>query len=439
MSPRLIVLAALVAALPFPVAGQDRPLVLRGATLYPVAAEAIRNGVLVIRHGTIVAVGEAGATPIPAGAEIRDLPGKVIIPGLVDTHSHIGEGDGGDRSAPIQGEVRILDAIDVASDDIRRARAGGITTVNVMPGSGHLMSGQTAYLKLRLGRTINDLLICRDPLTEICGGLKMANGTNPRGNPPFPGTRAKAAALVRERFLKAVEYRRKLERWRADTTKDRPDRDLQLEALLEAMDGRRIVHHHTHRDDDILTVLRLRQEFGFRVVLHHVSEGWKVAREIAAAGVPCSVILLDAPGGKLEARDLRMETAAVLDSAGVLVAFHTDDGITDSRFFLRAAALGVRAGLSRTAALRALTLNGARMLDLDARVGTLEPGKDADFVILSGDPFSVYTHVEETWVEGTRVFDRGDPEDRKYATGGFRVMRDWEAGHGGDHELGGEP
>ena len=155
------------------------------------------------------------------------------------------------------------------------------------------------------------------------------------------------------------------------------------------LEGKRVVHHHTHRQDDILTVLRLQQEFGFRCVLHHVSEGWLAAKEIAAANVPCSVIVIDSPGGKLEAANLSLRTGAILDAAGVLVGFHTDDGITDSRLFLRSAALAVRAGMPRAKALEAVTIANARMLDLQDRIGTLTVGKDADFVVLSGAPFSV--------------------------------------------------
>lgn len=417
--------AALACALVLPAAAsaQERPLVVRGARILPVAGPPIERGVLVTRGGKIVAVGAEGAVAVPDGAEVVDATGKVVLPGLVDTHSHIGGGDGGDRSDPIQGDIRILDAIDPTSDSFRKALAGGITTVNVMPGSGHLMSGQTAYLKLRRGRTITDLLYCHDVLTEICGGLKMANGTNPRGESPWPGTRAKSAAMVRERFVKAVEYREKLRAAGADSTR-RPERDLELEILVEALDGKRMVHHHTHRHDDILTVLRLQREFGFRLVLHHVSEGWKVAREIAAAGVPASVVVIDAPGGKLEAVDLSLRTGAILDEAGVLVGFHTDDGITDSRLFLRSAALAVRAGMKPEQALYALTMAGARMLDLADRVGSLEPGKDADFVVLSGDPFALATHVEQAWVEGRKVFDLTDPADRPFAVGGYRAVRD---------------
>jgi imidazolonepropionase-like amidohydrolase len=192
-----------------------------------------------------------------------------------------------------------------------------------------------------------------------------------------------------------------------------------MEALVEVLEGRRIVHHHTHRHDDVLTVLRLRDEFGFRVVLHHVSDAAKVADRIAAAGVPSSLILVDSPGGKLEARDLDWGGGPALLKAGGRVAFHTDDFINDSRLFLRSAAFGVRAGMSRQAGLEAVTLAGAEMLDLGGRIGSLEPGKDADFIVLSGDPLSVYTRVLQTWVEGEKVFDLDDEGDRLIADGGY--------------------
>jgi imidazolonepropionase-like amidohydrolase len=158
-------------------------------------------------------------------------------------------------------------------------------------------------------------------------------------------------------------------------------------------------------------------------VLQHVSEGWKVADEIARSGAGSSVIVIDSPGGKLEAVDLAMTTGAALEKAGALVAFHTDDWITDSRHFLRSAGLAVRAGMSREKALEALTINGARLLKLEDRIGSLAPGKDADFIVLSGDPLSVYTRVEQTWVEGRKVFDLSSPEDHLYAVGGYGATR----------------
>ncbi len=417
--PRVFAAALVFAAvLVSPATGQDRPIAFVGAHVIPIAGPEIPDGVVMVHQGRIIAVGPRASVAIPADAERRDLTGKVLMPGLVDSHSHVGEVAGADGTAPIQGDVRTIDAINVRAASIKKARAGGITTVNVMPGSGHLMSGQTTYLKLRDGGTIDELLLCTDALREICGGMKMANGTNPRRAAPFPGTRAKSAALVRARFIAAQEYQAKLRAAGNDSTK-RPPRDLELEALVEVLDGRRVVHHHTHRHDDILTVLRLKEEFGFRLVLQHVSEGWKVAREIAAAGVPSSVIVIDAPGGKLEAVDLSFDTGRMIDEAGGLVGFHTDDGITDSRVFLRSAALAVRSGMSRAKALAGMTIANAHMMDVQDRVGTLEPGKDADLVILSGDPLSVYSLVLETWIEGRNVFDRANPEHRLFAEGGL--------------------
>jgi imidazolonepropionase-like amidohydrolase len=414
---------------------QSNTIVFKGALIYPIAGGEINNGVLIIKGGKIISVGSEEDIIVPEDASIIDVSGKVIMPGLIDTHSHIGEGDGGDASSAVHPEVRILDAIDPQSDTFKKALAGGITTVNVMPGSGHLMSGQTVYLKMRKGaKTINDLLFCENVLTEICGGLKMANGTNSLREPPFPGTRAKSAAIIRQLFIKAQEYKVKVDAAKSDPTK-KPERDLEMETLLEVLDGKRIVHHHTHRADDIMTVIRLSQEFGFKVVLHHVSEGWKVADEIAKAKIPCSIILIDSPGGKLEAVGLSFKTGAVLEQAGVEVAYHTDDGITDSRLFIRSAAFGVRAGMSRQKALEALTITGAKMLGLENRVGSLEKGSDADFIILSGNPFSIFTHVEQTWVEGKKVFDRSNPDDLKYAIGGYEVFRgDYQEVHncGGD-------
>lgn len=436
---RLLVVLVLLFSAANPAAAQPTPIAFTNARIIPIAGDEIDRGTIVVHNGRIVAVGRSAAVSVPAGAEVIDCSGKVIMPGLVDTHNHIGGVGGADGSAPLQPDVRVYDSVNAMDSGFRRAVAGGLTTLNLMPGSGHLLSGQTVYVKLRPARSIEQMMIRLDD-GAIAGGIKMANGTNPMRDPPFAGTRGKAAAMVREHFTRAREYKARggAEGPKPDVAAPQPGaappvdekpkeprgRDLAMEALVEALDGTRIVHHHTHRADDIMTVLRLREEFGFRVVLHHVSEASKVAEEIAAAGVPCSVILVDAPGGKLEAAELSFETGAVLERAGVKVAFHTDDWITDSRLFLRMAALAVRAGMSRAGALAALTIRGAEMMDLHDRIGTLEAGKDADLAILSGDPFSVYTRVEQTWVEGVRVFDRTDDKDRLHAEGGFGAGRD---------------
>ena len=401
---------------------QDQPIAFTGAEIIPVTGPSISNGVMIIEDGKIVEVGAAGSIAIPSNAETVDVSGQVIMPGLVDSHSHIGEGDGGDRSSALHPDVRIMDTINPTSDSFKRALSGGITTVNIMPGSGHLMSGQTVYLKTKEANTIEEMLVYTDEENTIYGGLKMANGTNSirSGGGPFPGTRARSAALVRNMYIKAMEYREKVEAAGGDES-EMPPRDLEMETLLEVLDGKRIVHNHTHRHDDILTSIRLAKEFGYRMVLHHVSEGGYVANEIAEAGYPASIIVLDSPGGKHEAVNLDYDIGRELEEAGAEFAYHTDDPITDSRLFLRSGAFGIRAGMSRQTALEALTIANARMLDLGDRIGSLESGKDADFIILNGDPFSVYTQVQQTWIDGQKEWDRSNPEDHKYGVGGEDV------------------
>ena len=401
---------------------QEQPHAFTNALIYPISGSPIEKGVLVVQYGQIIGIGAATDVTLPENAVVHDMAGKQIMPGMVDTHSHLGVTDlGGDASAAIHPEVRIIDSIEPTADSFMRALSGGITTLNVMPGSGHLMSGQTVYLKMREGKTIEDLTFCGDVLNEVCGGMKMANGTNSLQGPPnFPGTRSKSAAMVREAFVKSQEYQRKVAAAKGDVSK-LPERDLRMEGLIDILEGRRVVHFHTHKQNDVMTAVRLSKEFGFKLVLQHVSEAWMVADQIAAAGVPASIIMPDAPGGKMEMINNYHQNGAILDKAGVDVAFHTDDWITDSRLFIRLAGLAVREGMSKDKALEALTLAGARMMELQDRVGSLEVGKDADFIILSGDPLSVYTHIEETWVEGVKRFDRSDPEDRAFATGGYRV------------------
>lgn len=407
--------------------GQEKPVAFINAKIIPIVGQPFDNGILIVQNGRISAVGDARTVRLSSDIQTINLEGKVIMPGLIDSHSHIGEGAGADGSSPIQPEVRLLDSVNVRAASLQRAQSGGITTVNVMPGSGHLNSGQTLYLKLRDdANKIEDLLIY-DKNGNYAGGIKFANGTNPirAGGGNFPGTRAKSVALVRDQFIKARDYRERVRRAGKDESK-LPARDLALEMLADILEGKRVVHFHTHRHDDIMTVLRLQKEFGFKVVLQHVSEAWKVADEIARAKVPASIIMIDSPGGKLESVDLKMENGAALEKAGALTGFHTDDYITDSRFFLRTAGLAVRAGMSRDKALYGMTMANAVMLEMQTRVGSLEVGKDADFIVLSGDPLSVYTHILQTFVEGKKVFDRSDAKDYLISTGGYGAGDDRE-------------
>jgi imidazolonepropionase-like amidohydrolase len=414
-------------------AAADGTTVFRGARIYTAAGKPIANGVLVVDRGKIVAVGPAEKVRVPAGATVRDVSGKVIIPGLVDTHSHIGiyprpavraHQDGNEMTGPVQSGLRAIDAIFPDDPGIRMALAGGVTTANIMPGSGNVIGGQTLYVKLR-GRTVEAMRI---PNTKVKGGLKMANGENPKNygrRSLAPGTRMKVAALQREQFVKARAYQRQWAAYRkavaTGKTATRPETDLALEPLAEAIERTRTVHFHSHRADDLMTAMRIADEFGFELVLQHCTEGYRVAQEIAKRKIPASLTLVDSPGGKLEVVGLLEENAALLDKAGVTVAINTDDFITESRFFLRTGAIAVRGGMSEDAALRALTLHGAQILHLEDRLGSLEKGKDADFVVLSGAPFSVYTQVLETYIEGRRVFDRGRHKDWTYQAGGFAL------------------
>ncbi|MBI1832847.1 MAG: amidohydrolase family protein, partial [Planctomycetes bacterium] len=310
---------------------------------------------------------------------------------------------------------------------IRMALAGGVTTANIMPGSGNAIGGQTLYVRLK-GTIVEAMRIMAG---RVLGGIKFANGENPKGvygtKGLAPHTRMKIAALQREMLTKAQAYKKQWDRYnerkKVDKDATMPERDINLDPLVEVLQRKRTVHFHSHRADDIMTAVRLAEEFGFELVLQHCTEGYLVAEELARRGISVSLTLVDSPGGKPEVMGLLEENAAILTKAGVKVAINTDDFVTESRFFLRTGAIAVRGGLSEDLALKALTIHGAQMLHLDDRIGSLQRGKDADFVVLSGKPFSVYTQVLETYIEGEQVFDRGQHEDWTYQAGGFALAR----------------
>ncbi len=412
----LLILAALAPAQP--------AIVFKGATIHTAAGPAIPDGVLVIRKGKIDAVGPKD-TPTPVKATVIDVSGRHIIPGLVDTHSHVGlmgrsgGSDGNEGSGPVHPGLRALDAVWPADPGVRMALAGGVTAANIMPGSGNVIGGQTVYVKMR-GDTVEEMLVTA--ADGVLGGLKMANGENPksfnfaRSKGP-PATRMKIAALQREQFVKAREYlKKKL------AAKDGAfETDPAMEPLAEVLQRKRTVHFHCHRADDLMTALRLAKEFDFEIVLQHATEGHRVAKELAERKASVSLTLVDSPGGKLEVAGLLEENAAALNAAGVRVAINTDDPVTESRFYLRTGAIAVRGGLKPDDALKALTINPAAMMHLDKRLGSLAEGKDADFVVLSGAPFSVYTHVVETWIDGVKRFDRTKHSDWLHQAGGYAL------------------
>lgn len=436
MRARFIITVVVTASLAHFGFAQEKPLALQHAWIHTASGPMIEDGTVVIHRGKIIDIGAANQVTPPEGAELRDVKGSVIIPGLVDTHSHIGifprpsvpaHGDGNEGSGPVQPGLRAIDAIWPEDPGIRMAVAGGVTTANIMPGSGNVIGGQTLYVKLR-GRTVDEMRITD---MKSLGGLKMANGENPKGYGKrglAPATRMKVASLQREQFIKARDYQAKWNAYRKAKEEGKampqPETEPAMETLVEVLERKRTVHFHSHRADDLMTAVRISEEFGFELVLQHVTEGYRIAGELAKRKIPVSLTLVDSPGGKPEVMNLIEENAAILNKAGVLVAINTDDYITESRFMLRTGSIAVRGGMSDDDALKALTINPAKMMHLDDRLGSLEKGKDADFAVLSGAPFSVYTQVLETFIDGKRVFNRADRRDWAYQAGGYALELD---------------
>jgi imidazolonepropionase-like amidohydrolase len=432
------VIGVIAITVSLPVRADDpAAVVFKNAVIYTgTGVTPIEKGALGIKDGKIGAVGAADVVvQLDPKVPVIDLKGAVIIPGLVDTHSHIGiypkpsvpaHADGNEMSGPVQPSGRALDAVWPGDPGIRMAQAGGVTTANIMPGSGNVIGGQTIYVKLR-GDTIEAMRIngLLADGTVVLGGLKMANGENPKGygrnRQQAPFTRMKVAALQREQFVRAREYRAKKD------AGQKVDRDLALEPLVEVLEKKRTVHFHCHRADDVMTAVRLSEEFGFELVLQHATESYRVADLLAKKKIPASLTLVDSPGGKAETIGLLDENAAILEKAGVPVCINTDDFITESRFFLRSGAIALRGGMDEVATLKALTITPAKVMHLDHRLGSLEKGKDADLVILSGRPFSVYTKVLQTWIDGRKVFDAADEGQRRYRDGGWALQQGTEA------------
>lgn len=415
------------------------PVAFVGGTVHPVDGPTIAPGTVLIEEGRIVAVGASASVDVPPDASVVDVSGKHVMPGLIDLHSHIGGGRLHEALGAVQAGVSAADAIDPSHISVARARSGGITTVNVMPGSGKLLGGQTAYLSLRSASVVDELLLCRDPASGrwspastfdaseptappartrlVCGGVKMANGTNPQGSGGDPRTRMGSAYLQRKALLEGVSRAeaqaaaaaRASTGWWARLWTDAPaavESDPAADVLAQVVRGERVVHFHSHRADDMVTALRLREELGgaMELVLHHGSEGFKVADALAAAEVPVAINVLDTPGGKEETLERRLENPAILQEKGIPMAIITDDPVQDSRLLLRSVGLAVRGGLDPSQALRTVTLTPAELLGMEAQTGSLTVGKEADLVVLSGPPLSVWSRVEQTWADGERVF-----------------------------------
>ncbi len=398
------------------------PVFIRNATILTAAGPVLRHASIHFRDGQIVAVG-ADLTP-PPDATIVDGTGKWVTPGLIDTHSHLGvyaapgtfaESDGNEATSPVTAQVWAEHSFWPQDPQIPLAIAGGVTVIQALPGSANLIGGRSAVLRLIPARSVQEMKYPGAPY-----GLKMACGENPKRvyqNRGGPSTRMGNVAGYRAAFIEAERYRRKWDRWLQSRSGDPPDRDLKLETLAEVLRGNILVQNHCYRADEMMQMLDLAREFGFRIrSFHHAVEAYKIADVLAREGVAAS-IWADWWGFKMESFDGIRENAALLEQAGAPVVIHSDSPSGIQRLNQEAAKAmyaGVQAGIpiGPEQAIRWITLNPARVLGIDGSTGSLEPGKRADVVLWSGDPFSVYAKADQVYNDGWLVFDRHDPAHR---------------------------
>jgi imidazolonepropionase-like amidohydrolase len=371
---------------------------VRGEMVYTMSGAPLRDGVVLVRNGKIERVGPAAQVAVPAG--YRVLTAKVVTPGLVDAHSVVGlagymnqphDQDQLEKSSPIQPELRAIDAYNAREELVAWLRGFGVTTVHTGHGPGALASGQTMVVKT-VGDDVGEALV--DSATMVAFTL----GPSVSANFKSPGTRGKGVAMLREQFVKAREYDRKRKAGGEQA------RDLKLEALARVLNREIPALFTAQRATEILAALRLAEEFGFRLVLDGAAESYLVMDEVRRAGVP--VILhptMVRPGGETE--NATLETARKLRDAGIPVALQSgfEGYVPKTRVVLFEAAMAAANGLSREEALRTVTLDAAKVIGVDRRVGSLEPGKDADLVLFDGDPFEFTSHVCAVVVDGKVV------------------------------------
>ncbi len=387
-----------------------RDLVIRNATLLTVTQGTIENGAIWIHEGKIREAGRA--VNAPADAKVIDATGQYVMPGIVDSHSHTAMANGINEGAPaISPQARVQDVLEPEDIDLYRALAGGVTTLNILHGSANAIGGQNATVKIKWGRPVEEMLFPGAP-----PGIKMALGENPKrsnfsgGAPRFPATRMGVENVIRESFTRAREYARAWAEYRERSGRGEkvqaPERNLVLDELADVLAGKVLVHAHCYRADEISMLLDLADEFGFKIrSLQHVLEGYKVTEKIKKHGAGASTFA-DNWGYKMEAWDGTAYNAALMAKAGIRVAVNSDLDERARRLYQEAAKTMKYGGLSETQALRTITIDPAWMLGIDHRVGSIEPGKDADLAIFNGHPFSPYARVEKTIIDGQVFFDR---------------------------------
>ncbi|MBN2002782.1 MAG: amidohydrolase [Anaerolineae bacterium] len=400
-------------------------LALTNAKIMTVACGTLERGIILIDAGRIVAVGEA--LEIPEDARRMDVTGKVITPGLIDAHTHVGlsgdsvgreHSDSNETSDPITPHMRALDAVDPLSPEFQDLLEAGITTVLTGPGSANLIGGQWVCLKTAPQANLAEMVLLEP------AGMKMALGENPKhayGNhKKAPASRMGNAALLRSALVEAQNYMATWDRYEHESIAYRaktawgteaseptpPARDIKLEALVSVLRREMKCRIHAHQTNDILTAIRIAEEFNLDITIEHATEGYLVADLLAAKGIPVTVGPIFTGRYKHELRSKHHKNPGILCRAGVKVALQVD-GASSTQYLAFSAALAVRGGMPEDEALKAITLNAAEIIGVADRVGSLEPGKDADLVVFSGHPFDYRTQVELVFVNGAMVYAAG--------------------------------
>ena len=388
-------------------------IVIQNATIMTVSHGTIEHGSILIKDGKIAEVGQS--VKAPAGAQVIDANGQYVIPGIIDCHSHIAvDGSVNEGSISVSSIANIAEVLNPDDIDIFRDLAGGVTTANVLHGSANSIGGQTEVIKLRWGQPASKL-----PFEGAMPGIKFALGENPKRSnfsvpgqaKRYPATRMGVEETIRAAFTEARDYKAEWDEYKKRVAAGEknlipPRRDLRLDPLVEVLEGKRYVHSHCYREDEILMLLRVAKEFGFKVrTFQHVLEGYKVADEIAAAGAGASTFS-DWWAYKVEAYDAIPYNAAIMTRRGVVVSINSDDAEEATHLNQEAAKSMKYGGLSHDEALKLVTLNPAIQLGIDKRVGSIDVGKDADLAIYNHDPMSAYAVVQKTLIDGRVYFDR---------------------------------
>lgn len=402
----------------------DPPLVVQNANILTVTKGTVK-GSIVVENGKIKEVGEK--VMVPPGAKIVDASGQFVLPGIIDSHSHIAADSINEGSISVSSMVRIEDVLNPEDVAIYRAIAGGTTIANVLHGSANAIGGQNSLIKLRWGKKAEEMF-----WDKAQPSIKFALGENPKrqGNPTggrvgagnvatlrYPATRMGIEDVYIEAFTRAKEYRDSWKEYEAKKAKGEaaipPRRDLQMEPLVEVLEGKRLVHVHAYRADEVLMMIRVAEQVGFKITsFEHILEGYKVAKEMAKHG-SAGAGFSDWWAFKIEAYDAIPYNMAIMTRKGVLASVNSDSADTIRRLNTEAAKTMKYGGLTEEEALKLITINPAIHLKVDKYVGSIEPGKDADFVIWDKHPLSSFARAQQVYIDGVKYFDRDEDASAK--------------------------